>query len=196
MKSHSENILPPKLLAKYLQGDVLGYDEVDQGLSSKVETWNLVKHPTEVAVFKKIDFDVIFLIYSSKQFVWSQQEHNNNAIMVGIVKSHSIFSFLCEQTIYLLAFELIKVKKYPPGSLIMSQSKRSPLNTGYKAMFEHRMNNLQIAMKEQNEKLVAVEEDIKVSQYGLMMQQLSTKINQKLKERDRRLRPDLLSSPM
>jgi uncharacterized protein YbaP (TraB family) len=26
MKSHSDNILPPKILAKYEQGDIIGYE--------------------------------------------------------------------------------------------------------------------------------------------------------------------------
>lgn len=43
MKSHSENVLPPKLLAKYEQGDIMGYQQSDNGLSMKVETWCLVK---------------------------------------------------------------------------------------------------------------------------------------------------------
>jgi hypothetical protein len=59
MKSHSEHILPPKLLAKFTQGDILGYAHADKGVSSKVETWNLVKSPTEVAFFNTSDFDVI-----------------------------------------------------------------------------------------------------------------------------------------
>lgn len=58
MKSHAENVLPPKLLAKYLQGDIIGFDKADKGLSKKVETWCLVKHPTEVAFFSPADFDV------------------------------------------------------------------------------------------------------------------------------------------
>jgi len=58
MKSHSENILPPKLLAKYEQGDIMGFREGDSGLSSKVETWCVVRYPTEVAFFKPTDFKV------------------------------------------------------------------------------------------------------------------------------------------
>lgn len=58
IKSHSENILPPKLLAKYEQGDIMGYEKSDNGLTKKVETWCIVKHPTEVAYFTPENFDV------------------------------------------------------------------------------------------------------------------------------------------
>lgn len=58
LKSHSDNILPPKLLAKYEQGDVMGFDKSDEGLSRKVETWCIAKHPTEVAYFSPQHFDV------------------------------------------------------------------------------------------------------------------------------------------
>ena len=59
LKSHAENILPPKLLAKLGQGDILGYSKADKGISSKVESWAVVKSPTEVAYFDIKDFDVI-----------------------------------------------------------------------------------------------------------------------------------------
>lgn len=69
IKSHSENVLPPKLLAKYQQGDIIGYEFSDNGLSKKVETWAIVKYPTEIAFFKPDTFDVTsirltrFLVY-------------------------------------------------------------------------------------------------------------------------------------
>lgn len=75
MKSHSENILPPKLMAKLKQGDVLGYEKADDGISVKVETWYLVKAPTEIIFFDPRDFD----------FIWSQHRQNHSDMMVKIL---------------------------------------------------------------------------------------------------------------
>ena len=59
-------------------------------------------------------------------------------LLVKVLKTHEFFGLLGEQTIYLLAFELIKLKKFAAGSIITSQSKRSPLNYQYKELFENR----------------------------------------------------------
>lgn len=39
MKSHTQDVVPPIMQAKYIQGDVIGYDKTDAGVSSRVETW-------------------------------------------------------------------------------------------------------------------------------------------------------------
>jgi signal-transduction protein with cAMP-binding, CBS, and nucleotidyltransferase domain len=39
MKGHTEEIVPPKMLAKLQQGDIIGYSKLDGGVSNKVETW-------------------------------------------------------------------------------------------------------------------------------------------------------------
>jgi hypothetical protein len=83
--------------------------------------------------------------------------------MTGLLKAHSFLSFLSDQTLALLAFELIKIKKFPAHSLIMKQSKRSLLNLHYKTYFENRMSNLKVAMNEEKVKLMDQEEDIKIS---------------------------------
>lgn len=43
---------------------------------------------------------------------------------------------LCDQTIYLLAYELIKVRRFKVGTLVLAQSKRSQLNYCYREFFE------------------------------------------------------------
>lgn len=58
LKSHASNVLPPKLLTKYGEGDIIGYEKADGGLSKKVETWAICKTPVEVFMFSPQDFDV------------------------------------------------------------------------------------------------------------------------------------------
>lgn len=42
----------------------MGYEKSDVGLSKKVETWCIVKHPTEVAFFYPQHFDVRAIYYN------------------------------------------------------------------------------------------------------------------------------------
>lgn len=61
-----------------------------------------------------------------------------------ILRTHPFFGNLSEQTIYLLAFELIKVRTFGPSQLVMSQSKRSTLNYCYREFFENKMSDVQM----------------------------------------------------
>lgn len=58
LKSHSEKIIPPKLIAKFQEGDIIGFDKGDRGLSTKIESWIVTKSPTEIAFIDKNMFDV------------------------------------------------------------------------------------------------------------------------------------------
>jgi hypothetical protein len=58
MKSHTENVVPPIMQAKYQQGDIIGCARVDGGTSNKVDTWCIAQVPTEVAIFDPQDFEV------------------------------------------------------------------------------------------------------------------------------------------
>lgn len=99
--------------------------------------------------------------------------------MVKILKTHPFFSFLSDQTIYLIAYELIRVRKFQPGELIMHQSKRSILNFHYKEFFEHRMSNLQEALVDQRNQIKAQEEEGQISMFQFMMDKLKRTITQK-----------------
>ena len=58
MKSHADDVVPPKMLAKLQQGDIIGFSKVDNGCSQRVDTWCVAVQPTEVAIFNPQDFDV------------------------------------------------------------------------------------------------------------------------------------------
>ncbi len=60
MKGHTEDVIQPKILAKYQQGDIIGYKPIDNGVSNKNETWCIANVPTECAVFNPKDFEFIW----------------------------------------------------------------------------------------------------------------------------------------
>ncbi len=66
MKGHTDEVVSPKMLAKYQQGDIIGCKSIDNGVSNKVETWCIANVPTEVAIFDPKDFD----------FIWSHHKES------------------------------------------------------------------------------------------------------------------------
>jgi hypothetical protein len=56
--SHAESsdVLKPRLLSKLVEGAVLFYDIVDNGVSSHSETWLLAYETSEVIYFKREHF--------------------------------------------------------------------------------------------------------------------------------------------
>ena len=76
--------------------------------------------------------------------MWTHHRFSKCEVLVNLIKNHSFFSGFSEQTIYLIAFELIKVKKFTPNTLVISQSKRSNLNFCYREFFENKMADVQL----------------------------------------------------
>ena len=64
-------------------------------------------------------------------------------MLVSMLRSHPFFKAISEQTLYLLAFELIKVRKFKAKEVILSQSKRSRMNYCYREFFEAKMGAVQ-----------------------------------------------------
>jgi len=65
-------------------------------------------------------------------------------MMVHVLQTHALFASLSKQTIYMIAYEFIKVKKFYPKTLVMYQSKRSPTNFCYREFFERQMAQVQL----------------------------------------------------
>ena len=53
----------PVPLCKYGAGDVLGFDEGDNGKTSNVETWSICKGPVEVILMTKKDFSQLWKLH-------------------------------------------------------------------------------------------------------------------------------------
>ncbi len=59
--SHAEvDIMKPRLLFKCNEGQIIGNEDLDQGVSSHSESWLLTYENTEVIFFKKEHFQKIW----------------------------------------------------------------------------------------------------------------------------------------
>ena len=61
MKSHEFSLSPSKILARFVEGDIIGYDN-DNGHSIKTDNWCVCRCLTIVAAFKYEDFEKIWKI--------------------------------------------------------------------------------------------------------------------------------------
>lgn len=104
--------------------------------------------------------------------MWTHHKYSQSELLVKILKTHSLFSVLSDQTTYLLAFELIRVKRFAPNSLVMSQSKRSCLNFCYREFFENKMSEVQLEIIQQRNRLREQCEAENKSMFTAMMHQI------------------------
>ena len=90
-------------------------------------------------------------------------------MLVSMLKSHAFFAGVSEQTLYLLAFELIKVRKFKPNEVILSQSKRSRMNYCYREFFENKMEAVQHDIIHQRNRLREQCEQENTSMFSAML---------------------------
>lgn len=60
IKDHSQDIMQPVSLGRAVSGFVLGFDEIDEKLTGRVQTWLLAQEPTEVVFFSSKTFKLMW----------------------------------------------------------------------------------------------------------------------------------------
>lgn len=87
MLSHEGNITLPEDLDTLGEGDIIGYDKADEGISKKTESWLVVdSEEVELAFFKPEIFD----------YLWEFHTHNAHQLRVNMLMQHPIFSTLSQ----------------------------------------------------------------------------------------------------
>ena len=86
---------------------------------------------TEVAIMNEHDF----------KSLWEYQKIKEKERIVFNLKANSYLGEFCEQTIYMIAYEFLEERTFMPGTMILAQSKRSPLNLFYKEYFQNMISN-------------------------------------------------------
>ena len=94
---HENKSRLPRMMGKYGPGDIIGADWIDRGISSHSESWNLCLCATEVIWMDRETFHEL----------WHFQDTHKSKILYEVLKSYSIFREMTDQTLYLMAFELI-----------------------------------------------------------------------------------------
>ena len=111
MKSHEFTISPSKILAHFVEGDIIGFNN-DNGHSLKADNWWVVRWITIVASFKYEDFEEIWRLLASKV---------SNLDIIKI-RTWTLLKECSKSTLYKLYY-VIERRLYKSGSLIIPQSK-------------------------------------------------------------------------
>ncbi|CDW86062.1 tpr domain containing protein [Stylonychia lemnae] len=129
VRNHTEQIMKPRILCKALEGQILGYDEIDkENMSTHSQTWLVALETTEIVFFKKETFKKI----------WdSQRLKTSNQIALALIEKNLFFSYLSKQSLYFFIYEGMKEIYYYPGQLIAVQSLRSVLNKSYLLFYQN-----------------------------------------------------------
>ena len=73
--SHSENVACPKLSAICSGGDILGYKEIDNGLSADEHTWIVAPH----------ECDIFILSLDYVKYLWHKNKQYDNSLFVDLL---------------------------------------------------------------------------------------------------------------
>lgn len=76
MKSHQQFLSPAKILARFQEGDIIGFNN-DSGQTLKIDNWCVARCLTIVAAFKYEDFEEIWRIIETKVSALSIQKVRN-----------------------------------------------------------------------------------------------------------------------
>ena len=86
------------------------------------------------------------------QKLWQLQNKSPQKILCHELSQRACFAACTDVSIHLLAFELLQVKTYSSGEVILRQNKRSPVN-GHHTPYMTRQTNalMQSALKEREQ---------------------------------------------
>ena len=85
-------------IIRYIEGDIIGAQRFDGGLSNRPEAFFIALADTEVAIFNEDDF---------YQF-WELQKIKQNELLIFYMKTNPLFCEFTIQTLYLIQYELLQ----------------------------------------------------------------------------------------
>jgi len=92
----------PIPLSKFSEGDILGFNEGDNGKTSHVETWSVCTSAVEAIWMLREDFDRL----------WYLQGKSQKKMLCQVVRMQKCFQNCSALTVHLIAFELLKTKEF------------------------------------------------------------------------------------
>ena len=117
-KQHVAGRRVPVPLGKFQGGDILGFDQGDNGQTSNANTWSTCRSEVEAIWMAPSDFAEL----------WHLQNKHPKKLLCDVIKMQACFQACNAVTLHLLAFELLQVRRFKPGEILCRQNKRSPAN--------------------------------------------------------------------
>jgi CRP-like cAMP-binding protein len=123
---HSEDVACPQLSSILNPGDIIGFKEIDNGLSCDEHAWICTPHPTDIFKMSK----------EYMKYLWHKMKMYDNSAIVDILQKNPSFQKMSEQTLFKISQDLIHIREFKSGDKISPQDKRSVFNL--QKIHEHR----------------------------------------------------------
>lgn len=161
---HRNTAKNPEMIGKFQAGDVIGFAASDRGITSNVQAWNICVSKVEAIWMDARDFEQL----------WAKQ-HKNAAkrIFYESLKLHSMFRRFNENTLHMLAFELLEERVFKHGVLIIPQHRRSAVNAQHVLFNKRQTNAILVSILEQRKLIDSGGKDLAVSTFGLILKEVA-----------------------
>jgi len=106
--SHSEDVASPCISAILNAGDIIGFDEIDNGLSNDEHSWISAPHQADIFVLSK----------EYLKYLWDKMKKFDNSVLVDLFQSSPSMRKMSEQSLWKLSQDLVQIKEFAPGEII------------------------------------------------------------------------------
>ncbi|CDW89383.1 tpr domain containing protein [Stylonychia lemnae] len=167
IRNHPNSIKEHKILANYIEGAILGWDEGDRGLSKDCNNWAICA--SEFVQYIEMD---------KKTFkkLFKHSRNSEKETHLNVITSFPFFQIIFPQNIQMIAYDLGRIVNFQENEIVLFQHQRSVLNKIWKVEYnDHNQNKFQLEI-ERN--LQQKPDDIKSqapSVYQGFMRAISTK---------------------
>ena len=162
-KQHLAKVRVPIPLNKFQRGDILGFDQGDNGRTSNVNTWSICRSEVEAIWMNKEDFADL----------WHLQNKHPKKLLCDIIRMQACFQTCTEVTLHLLAFELLQTKSFKPGQIICKQNKRSIVNEFHGPYMVNQTNAIMKTALAERVDIDKFGYDARVSNFQLLLKEIA-----------------------
>jgi len=168
---HRHTASKPELIGKFTAGDVIGFEAGDRGITTNVQAWTYCVSQVEAIWMETTDFAQL----------WAKQQKNAaKRIFYESLKLQSMFRRLNENTLHLLAFELLEERVFKQGMVIVHQNRRSKMNKRHALFNKRQTNAILVKILEQRRILDMGGKDLATSTFGLALKEVAKHARQML----------------
>lgn len=122
MQNHWQRTDLPVTHAKFRNGAILNFLQDESEIFNSLETWFIAQVDTEIAVFEKDYF----------RRVWDEDVMTEELMLRrALVKCYDVFKNFSDLALMTLVSELMEVRTFEKGDLVMPQSAVAPSSTSH-----------------------------------------------------------------
>ena len=162
-KQHLAGRRVPLPVNKFRRGDILGFDQGDGGQTSNVNTWSTCASAVEAIWMEPGDFADL----------WHLQNKHPRKLVCDVIRMQACFAACTDVTLHMLAFELLELRRFKPGEIMVRQNKRSPVNEHHAPYLVSQTNALMSSALQARDSIDRYGYDSRVSNFQLLLKEVA-----------------------